>query len=155
MFERFCFYLGPAINCALFNCYLITESQCLLLALLIRLLIRLILSKWWKVYLLVIKLLEITQGKGVVLAETSKAIESVINTFKGLQANILVQEFIKKAKGKDICFFAIDGKVVGSIQREAPEGDFRANLHGLNVCTVAFSFFFINETFLPDNLIKQ
>lgn len=78
---------------------------------------------------LVIKLLEGTQGKGVVLAETNKAAESVINAFKSLHANILVQEFIKEADGKDIRCFVIDGKVVGSMQREASEGDFRANLH--------------------------
>ncbi len=78
---------------------------------------------------LVIKLLEGTQGKGVVLAETNKAAESVINAFKSLQANILVQEFIKEAQGKDIRCFVINGKVVGSIQREAAAGDFRANLH--------------------------
>lgn len=78
---------------------------------------------------LVIKLLEGTQGKGVVLAETKKAAESVINAFKSLRANILVQEFIKEAQGKDIRAFVIDGKVVGSIQREAAAGDFRANLH--------------------------
>lgn len=78
---------------------------------------------------LVIKLLEGTQGKGVVLAETNKAAESVINAFKSLNANILVQEFIKEAQGKDIRCFVIDGKVVGSIQREAAAGEFRANLH--------------------------
>jgi ribosomal protein S6--L-glutamate ligase len=78
---------------------------------------------------LVIKLLEGTQGKGVVLAETGKAAESVINAFKSLNANILVQEFIKEAQGKDIRCFVIDGKVVGSIQREAAAGEFRANLH--------------------------
>lgn len=78
---------------------------------------------------LVIKLLEGTQGKGVVLAETNKAAESVINAFKSLQANILVQEFIKEARGKDIRCFVVDGKVVGSIQRESATGEFRANLH--------------------------
>lgn len=78
---------------------------------------------------LVIKLLEGTQGKGVVLAETAKAAESVINAFKSLRANILVQEFIKEADGKDIRCFVIDGKVVGSIQRQAVPGEFRANLH--------------------------
>jgi ribosomal protein S6--L-glutamate ligase len=78
---------------------------------------------------LVIKLLEGTQGKGVVLAETNKAAESVINAFKSLQANILVQEFIKEADGKDIRCFVVDGKVVGSIQRSAAAGEFRANLH--------------------------
>jgi ribosomal protein S6--L-glutamate ligase len=78
---------------------------------------------------LVVKLLEGTQGVGVVLAETSKAAESVINAFKSLRANILVQEFIKEAQGKDIRCFVVDGKVVGSIQRTAAEGEFRANLH--------------------------
>ena len=78
---------------------------------------------------LVIKLLEGTQGKGVVLAETNKAAESVINAFKSLQANILVQEFIREAHGKDIRCFVINNKVVGAIQREAAAGDFRANLH--------------------------
>lgn len=78
---------------------------------------------------LIIKLLEGTQGKGVVMAENAKAAESVINAFKSLQANILVQEFIKEAGGKDIRCFVIDGKVVASIQREATKGEFRANLH--------------------------
>ncbi len=78
---------------------------------------------------LVVKLLEGTQGKGVVLAETRKASESVINAFKSLQANILVQEFIKESGGKDLRCFVIDGKVVASIQREAAPGEFRANLH--------------------------
>ncbi len=73
--------------------------------------------------------MEGTQGKGVVLAETSKAAGSVINAFKSLRANILVQEFIREANGKDIRCFVIDGKVVGSIQREAAAGEFRANLH--------------------------
>ena len=63
------------------------------------------------------------------LAETTKAAESVINAFKSLRANILVQEFIKEARGKDIRCFVIDGKVVGSVQREAAAGEFRANLH--------------------------
>lgn len=78
---------------------------------------------------LVIKLLEGTQGRGVVLAETSKAAESVINAFKSLNANILVQEFVKEADGCDIRCFVIDGRVVGSIQRKAAAGEFRANLH--------------------------
>ena len=78
---------------------------------------------------LIVKLLEGTQGKGVVLAETNKAAESVINAFKSLQANILVQEFIKEADGKDIRCFVVDGKVIGSIQRSAAAGEFRANLH--------------------------
>ncbi len=78
---------------------------------------------------LIVKLLEGTQGKGVVLAETKKAAESVINAFKSLNANILVQEFIKEADGKDLRLFVIDGKVVATIQREALPGEFRANIH--------------------------
>jgi ribosomal protein S6--L-glutamate ligase len=78
---------------------------------------------------LIVKLLEGTQGKGVVLAETKKAAESVINAFKSLNANILVQEFIKEANGKDLRLFVIDGKVVAAIQREALAGEFRANIH--------------------------
>jgi ribosomal protein S6--L-glutamate ligase len=78
---------------------------------------------------LIVKLLEGTQGRGVVLAETKKAAESVINAFKALQANLLVQSFIKEAEGKDLRCFVIDGKVVASIQREAAPGEFRANLH--------------------------
>lgn len=78
---------------------------------------------------LIIKLLEGTQGMGVVLAETSKAAESVINAFKSVKANILVQEFIKEANGKDIRCFVVDGRVVASIQRQAAKGEFRANIH--------------------------
>ncbi len=78
---------------------------------------------------LIVKLLEGTQGKGVVLAETKKAAESVINAFKSLNANILVQEFIKEANGKDLRLFVVDGKVVATIQREAAPGEFRANIH--------------------------
>lgn len=78
---------------------------------------------------LIVKLLEGTQGKGVVLAETRKAADSVINAFKSLNANILVQEFIKESSGKDLRCFVIDGKVVASIQRIAAEGEFRANIH--------------------------
>lgn len=78
---------------------------------------------------LIIKLLESTQGKGVVLAETNKAAESVINAFKSLKTNILVQEFIKEANGKDLRCFVIDGKVVASIERVAMKGEFRANIH--------------------------
>ena len=78
---------------------------------------------------LIVKLLEGTQGRGVVLAETKKAAESVINAFKALRANLLVQEFIKEAQGKDLRCFVIDGKVVASIQREAAPGEFRANIH--------------------------
>lgn len=78
---------------------------------------------------LVVKLLEGTQGKGVVLAETKKAAESVIEAFKSLRANILVQEFVKEAQGKDLRLFVVGGKVVGAMEREAAEGEFRANLH--------------------------
>lgn len=78
---------------------------------------------------LIVKLLEGTQGKGVVLAETKKAAESVINAFKSLNVNILVQEFIKEANGKDLRLFVVDGKVVATIQREALAGEFRANIH--------------------------
>lgn len=78
---------------------------------------------------LIVKLLEGTQGKGVVLAETKKAAESVINAFKSLNANILVQEFIKEANGKDLRLFVVDGKVVAAMQREAAPGEFRANIH--------------------------
>ncbi len=78
---------------------------------------------------LIIKLLESTQGKGVVLAETNKAAESVINAFKSVQTNILVQEFIKEANGEDIRCFVVDGKVVASMKRQAEKGEFRANIH--------------------------
>lgn len=78
---------------------------------------------------LIIKLLEGTQGTGVVLAETRKAAESVINAMKSIKANLLVQEYIKEASGKDIRCFVINGKVVASIQRTAKAGEFRANIH--------------------------
>lgn len=78
---------------------------------------------------LIIKLLESNQGKGVVMAETGSAAESVINAFKSLQANILVQEFIKEANGQDIRCYVVNGKVVASMQRQAKSGEFRANLH--------------------------
>ena len=78
---------------------------------------------------LVIKLLQSAQGKGVVSAEIDKAAESVINAFKSLQANILVQEFIKEAAGKDLRCFVVNGKVVASIERSAPKGEFRSNIH--------------------------
>ncbi|OOZ71104.1 alpha-L-glutamate ligase [Solemya velum gill symbiont] len=78
---------------------------------------------------LIVKLLEGTQGRGVVLAETKKAAESVINAFKSLRANLLVQEFVKEAQGKDLRCFVIGGKVVASIEREAAPGEFRANIH--------------------------
>lgn len=77
----------------------------------------------------VIKLLEGTQGIGVVLAETRKAAESVIEAFRGLDADILVQEYIKEAGGSDIRCLVIDGKVVASMMRQAKDGEFRSNLH--------------------------
>jgi len=77
----------------------------------------------------VIKLLEGTQGIGVVLAETNKAAESVLEAFMGLQANILVQEFIKEARGSDIRCLVVGGKVVAAMKRQAAEGEFRSNLH--------------------------
>jgi ribosomal protein S6--L-glutamate ligase len=77
----------------------------------------------------VIKLLEGTQGIGVVLAETKKAAESVIQAFMGLKANIMVQEFIKEAGGADIRCFVVGGKVVAAMKRQGPEGEFRSNLH--------------------------
>jgi ribosomal protein S6--L-glutamate ligase len=78
---------------------------------------------------LVIKLLEGTQGMGVVLAETRKAAESVIDAFAGLKVNILVQEFIKEAECSDIRCFVVGGKVIASMKRQAPPGEFRSNLH--------------------------
>lgn len=78
---------------------------------------------------LIIKLLEGTQGLGVVLAETRKAAVSVIEAFHGLKARIIVQEFIKEAKASDIRIFVVDGKVVGAMKRSGKEGEFRSNLH--------------------------
>jgi ribosomal protein S6--L-glutamate ligase len=78
---------------------------------------------------LIIKLLESAQGKGVVLAETKKAAEAVIEAFRRLRASFLVQEFIKEADGADIRCLVVGKKVVASIQRQAKEGDFRSNLH--------------------------
>ncbi len=78
---------------------------------------------------LIIKLLEGTQGLGVVLAETKNAAESVIEAFNGLQARVIVQEFIKEAGGADIRVFIVDGHVVGAMKRQGKEGEFRSNLH--------------------------
>jgi ribosomal protein S6--L-glutamate ligase len=78
---------------------------------------------------LVIKLLEGTQGIGVVLAETQKAAESVIEAFMGVKSNILIQEFIKEAGGSDLRCLVVDGKVIAAMQRTAPEGEFRSNIH--------------------------
>lgn len=78
---------------------------------------------------LVVKLLEGTQGVGVVLAETHEAAESVIAAFRQLDANILVQEFVKEARGTDIRAFVVGGEVVAAMERQASPGEFRANLH--------------------------
>ncbi|MGB0904332.1 MAG: 30S ribosomal protein S6--L-glutamate ligase, partial [Mangrovicoccus sp.] len=78
---------------------------------------------------LIVKLLESTQGKGVVLAETKKAAESVISAFRGLKANFLVQDFVKEANGEDVRCLVVGGKVVAAIKRTAAEGEFRSNLH--------------------------
>jgi ribosomal protein S6--L-glutamate ligase len=77
----------------------------------------------------VIKLLEGTQGVGVVLAETQKAAESVVEAFRGLKANFMVQEFIAEAGGADIRCFVIGDKVVAAMKRQGKEGEFRSNLH--------------------------
>lgn len=78
---------------------------------------------------LIIKLLEGTQGKGVVLAQTRKAAESVIGAFRQLDANILVQEFIKEAGGADVRAFVVGGRVVAAMERKAAPGEYRSNLH--------------------------
>ena len=78
---------------------------------------------------LVIKLLEGAQGKGVILAETTKAAESVIEAFRGLDAHFLIQEYIEEAGGADIRCFVIGDKVVATMMRKATDGDFRSNLH--------------------------
>ena len=77
----------------------------------------------------VIKLLEGTQGVGVVLAENQNAAESVLEAFNGLKARVIVQEFIKEAGGADIRAFVVDGVVVGAMKRQAKDGEFRSNLH--------------------------
>ncbi len=78
---------------------------------------------------LIIKLLEGTQGLGVVLAETKTAAESVLEAFNGLQARVIVQEYIKEAKGADVRALVVDGQVVGAMKRQGKEGEFRSNLH--------------------------
>ena len=77
----------------------------------------------------VIKLVEGTQGVGVVLGDTEKAAKSMINAFTGLDANILVQEFIGEADSEDIRCLVIGDRVVAAMLRKGPEGDFRSNLH--------------------------
>jgi ribosomal protein S6--L-glutamate ligase len=78
---------------------------------------------------LIVKLLEGTQGYGVVLAPTRKAAESIIEAFHSMKARVIVQEFIEEAKGADIRAFVVDGKVVGAMKRQGKEGEFRSNLH--------------------------
>jgi ribosomal protein S6--L-glutamate ligase len=78
---------------------------------------------------LVVKILEGTQGIGVVLAETQNAAESIIEAFMGVNASILIQEYIKESKGVDIRCFVIGGKVVASMKRKGPDGEFRSNIH--------------------------
>ncbi|MCO6454344.1 MAG: 30S ribosomal protein S6--L-glutamate ligase [Pirellulaceae bacterium] len=77
----------------------------------------------------VIKLIEGTQGIGVILAETKKAAEAVIEAFRGLKANILVQEYIKEAGGADIRCLVVGGRIIAAMKRQAPPGEFRSNLH--------------------------
>lgn len=77
----------------------------------------------------VIKLLEGTQGLGVVLADGKKAATSVLEAFNGLKARVIVQEFIKESGGADIRAFVVDGKVVGAMKRQGKAGEFRSNLH--------------------------
>lgn len=77
----------------------------------------------------VLKLLEGTQGLGVVLAENENAAESVLEAFNGLKARVIVQEFIKEAKGADVRAFVVDGEVVGAMKRQGKPGEFRSNLH--------------------------
>jgi ribosomal protein S6--L-glutamate ligase len=77
----------------------------------------------------IIKLLEGTQGLGVILAETRISAKSVIEAFLDVQVNILVQEFVKEAEGADVRAFVVDGQVVGAMRRKGAEGEFRSNLH--------------------------
>jgi ribosomal protein S6--L-glutamate ligase len=78
---------------------------------------------------MIIKLLEGTQGLGVVLAETKNAANSVLEAFNGLGARVIAQEFIKEAGGADIRAFVVDGQIVGAMKRQGKEGEFRSNLH--------------------------
>ncbi|WP_052599522.1 30S ribosomal protein S6--L-glutamate ligase [Aureispira sp. CCB-QB1] len=77
----------------------------------------------------ILKLLEGTQGVGVVLAETPSAAKSVLEAFNGLQARVIAQQFISEAKGADLRAFVVDGVVVGAMKRQGKEGEFRSNLH--------------------------
>lgn len=84
----------------------------------------------------VLKLLEGTQGLGVVLAENQNAAQSVLEAFNGLKARVIVQEFIKEAKGADIRAFVVDGEVVGAMKRQGKDGEFRSNLHRGGTATI-------------------
>jgi len=84
----------------------------------------------------IIKLLEGTQGLGVVLAESEKAAQSVIEAFHNLKARIIVQEFIAESKGADLRAFVVDGEVVGAMKRQGADGEFRSNLHRGGVGTL-------------------
>src|SRR5690606_17481858 len=83
----------------------------------------------------VVKLIEGTQGVGVILAETRKAAQAVIEAFRGLQANILVQQFIKEAHGADIRCLVVGGRVVAAMKRQGTTGEFSSNLHGGGTAT--------------------
>ncbi len=85
---------------------------------------------------LIVKIMQSTHGAGVVLAETNKAAESVINAFRGLDADILIQEFIKESGGADIRCFVIGDKVIAAMKRQAAEGEYRSNLHMGGTATV-------------------
>ena len=78
---------------------------------------------------LVLKILEGTQGVGVVLVDSEKAAKSVLDAFYGMEVNLLIQEYIEEAGGADIRAFVVDGEVVGAMKRQGAEGDFRSNLH--------------------------
>jgi ribosomal protein S6--L-glutamate ligase len=84
----------------------------------------------------VIKLLEGTQGLGVILAESNKAAKSVVEAFESLNTRVILQEFIAEAGGSDIRILVVDGEVVGSIKRQGAEGEFRSNLHRGGKATV-------------------
>ena len=77
----------------------------------------------------IVKLLQSSQGKGVVLADSRKAAESLVDAFRGLEAHFLLQEFVAEAAGRDTRCFVVGNKVVAAIQRQAAEGEFRSNLH--------------------------
>lgn len=88
----------------------------------------------------VIKLLEGTQGIGVILAETHASAKSVIEAFLDVKVNLLVQEFVKESKGADIRAFVVDGQIVGAMKRQGAEGEFRSNLHrGGNATAIKLS----------------